>query len=41
MLPPVPFPLALVAAAALLAFLLGVNEHLLARFPLVDGEGGR
>jgi hypothetical protein len=40
-LPPVPFPLALVAAAALLAFLLGVNEHLLARFPLVDGEGGR
>ena len=40
-LPPVPFPLALVVAAALLAFLLGVNERLLARFPLVDGEGDR
>jgi hypothetical protein len=38
-LPPEPFPAALVSAGLLLALVLGLNEHLLARLPLRPGEG--
>ena len=37
----VPFPVALACVAVLLAVVLGVNEHLLARLPLLAGEGRR
>jgi hypothetical protein len=40
-LPAIPFPVALAFVAVLLTIVLGVNEHLLARFPLVAGEGRR
>jgi hypothetical protein len=40
-LPAIPFPVALALVAVLLTVLLGVNEHLLARLPLLAGEGGR
>lgn len=40
-LPAIPFPVALAFVAALLTVVLGVNEHLLARLPLLAGEGRR
>jgi hypothetical protein len=40
-LPAIPFPVALGFVAALLTVVLGVNEHLLARLPLLAGEGRR
>jgi hypothetical protein len=38
-LPGIPFPAALAFIAVLLTLVLGLNEHLLARLPLVSGEG--
>ena len=40
-LPAVPFPVTLALVAVLLTVVLGANEHLLARLPLVAGEGRR
>jgi hypothetical protein len=38
-LPPIPFPVALALVAVVLTLVLGLNEHLLARLPLLPGEG--
>jgi len=40
-LPAIPFPVALALVAMLLTVVLGVNEHLLARLPLLADEGRR